>query len=74
MLEGGLTGIDTILRIRSLLGYDIPGMVVTGDTTPDRIRDLQASGIALLHKPVGSAELRRAIATMVEASALVAAD
>ena len=45
------SGVDTIRRLRERLG-DVPALLVTGDTAPERLREAQASGLPLLHKPV----------------------
>jgi signal transduction histidine kinase/ActR/RegA family two-component response regulator len=55
-------GIRVIERLRSEYNDDeIPGMLITGDTAPDRIREAEASGLLLLHKPVSNHRLRAAI-------------
>lgn len=61
-------GNAVIERLRHEYNEDIPGMIITGDTAADRIRDAQASGYLLLHKPVGNNELRAAIAQLLVAS------
>lgn len=55
------SGIATIARLRKLAGAPIPALVVTGDTAPDRLREVQASGYPLLHKPVTAPRLRAAM-------------
>jgi signal transduction histidine kinase len=55
------SGIATIARLRKLAGAPIPALVVTGDTAPDRLREAQASGYPLLHKPVTPTRLRAAM-------------
>jgi len=60
-MPGAWTGIGVLQRIGALLGRDIPGILLTGDTSPERLREARASGFRLLHKPVGIAELRAAI-------------
>ena len=52
------SGIETIRRLRELAGAPIPALVVTGDTGPDRLREAEASGYPLLHKPVMPERLR----------------
>ena len=47
---------------------DIPGMLITGDTAPDRLREAQESGLLLLHKPVSNSRLRAAITRLVAQS------
>jgi signal transduction histidine kinase/CheY-like chemotaxis protein len=55
-------GIRVIERLRSEYNDDeIPGMLITGDTAPDRLKDAQESGLLLLHKPVNNSRLRAAV-------------
>jgi two-component system, sensor histidine kinase len=55
------SGIETIGRLRALAAVPVPAMIITGDTAPDRLREAEASGYPLLHKPVLPDQLRRAI-------------
>ncbi|HKE96937.1 MAG TPA: hybrid sensor histidine kinase/response regulator [Povalibacter sp.] len=59
-------GIDVIERLRSEYNDEIPGMLITGDTAPDRLREAQDSGFLLLHKPVPNSRLRAAITHLIE--------
>lgn len=59
-------GIDVIERLRSEYNDEIPGMLITGDTAPDRLREAQESGFLLLHKPVPNSRLRAAITHLTE--------
>lgn len=52
------TGVQAIRRIQQEWGSDIPALIVTGDTAPDRLREVSASGYQLLHKPIPPARLR----------------
>ena len=58
-LRDGQTGIEAIERLRQTYGPDIPGAVVTGDTTVtvDRLRHAMAAGMPVLHKPVNGRQL-----------------
>ncbi len=59
-------GIRVIQRLRDEYNDDeIPGMLITGDTAPDRIREAAESGLLLLHKPVANSRLRAAISHLV---------
>jgi signal transduction histidine kinase/ActR/RegA family two-component response regulator len=61
-------GIHVIERLRSEYNDDeIPGMLITGDTAPDRLKEAQESGLLLLHKPVNNSRLRTAITHLVMA-------
>jgi signal transduction histidine kinase/CheY-like chemotaxis protein len=61
-LRDNETGTAVVDRLRSEFNDDIPAMLITGDTAPDRIREAEASGLLLLHKPVPNGKLRAAIA------------
>lgn len=52
------TGVDAIRAIQARFALDLPALIVTGDTHPDRIAQARSSGITLLHKPVPPAKLR----------------
>ena len=52
------TGVQAIERLRREVGSTVPALIVTGDTAPDRLREAQASGDPLVHKPVPPAVLR----------------
>lgn len=60
-LERGLTGSEAIARLEAHLGYRVPALIVTGDTSPERLRDLTATGRRVLHKPVAPERLQAAI-------------
>jgi signal transduction histidine kinase len=53
-------GIDTVRRLRLRMG-EVPALLVTGDTAPERLREAQASGLPLLHKPVSGENLKQGI-------------
>lgn len=55
------TGLQAIKLIHDEIDPDIPCVLLTGDTSPERIREVRQSGFALLHKPVIAMQLRTAI-------------
>jgi CheY-like chemotaxis protein len=57
-LADGMTGLEAIASLRAATGTPIPAFVITGDTTPERLREASAGGFYLLHKPVSPAALR----------------
>jgi two-component system, sensor histidine kinase len=63
------TGSAVIERLRNEYNDEIPGMLITGDTAPDRLKEAQASGYLLLHKPVPNDRLREAIEELVRRAA-----
>lgn len=64
-LEDGQTGYDAIEAVRARLGAPIPGVLVTGDTAPQRLQEANLSGYQVLHKPVDLAQLEAAIGQAV---------
>ncbi len=55
------TGGDAIHRLREHLGQDTPAIIVTGDTSPERLRDASSLKAVLLHKPLRADQLFNAI-------------
>jgi signal transduction histidine kinase/CheY-like chemotaxis protein len=62
------TGSSVIERLRNEYNDEIPGMLITGDTAPDRLKEAEASGYLLLHKPVPNDKLREAIELLAPAA------
>jgi signal transduction histidine kinase len=60
-LRGNRDGLQAMAAICTALGRTVPTIVITGDTAPDRLRSVHASGAVLLHKPVVAQELHAAI-------------
>lgn len=55
------TGAQAIALVRLELGEQMPALIVTGDTSPQRLREASASGVPLLHKPANPDDVRRLI-------------
>jgi signal transduction histidine kinase len=64
-LGSGLTGVATAKEIERRAGRAFPTLVLTGDTARERIIEIDASGFAMLHKPVGADDLRRKVAQLM---------
>lgn len=60
-LPGGATGPDVLRDVRRLVGRDVPGILLTGDSHPDTRALAEAEGMELLPKPIHPGRLRRAI-------------
>ncbi|MDA8230457.1 MAG: ATP-binding protein [Magnetospirillum sp.] len=60
-LRGTLTGIEALERLRAALGWRPPGILLTGDTAPERMLEARRSGYPLLHKPITAATLAAAL-------------
>lgn len=61
-LGTGETGIGALDDLRERFGLEAPGILLTGDTAPDRLKEARASGYHLLHKPLRPARLRTLLA------------
>ena len=60
-LSEGKNGSDAIVAANNACGLKVPGILLTGDTDPERIASANHSGFTLLHKPVDPAFLVAAI-------------
>jgi CheY-like chemotaxis protein len=57
-LRGGRDGVAEVGRLRAALGAELPALLVSGDSAPERVRVMQDSGLPWLAKPVSPARLR----------------
>jgi signal transduction histidine kinase/CheY-like chemotaxis protein len=64
------TGIEAIAQIRERLGRNLPAVLLTGDTDPQRLREATASGLLLLHKPIRPMRLYLALNQLRSGAAL----
>jgi signal transduction histidine kinase len=60
-LRGEQSGIALVASMRLLLP-GIPALLISGDTSPERLREARAANIPLLHKPVLPEQLCQALA------------
>jgi len=51
-LREGKTGVQLANKLVASLDYDLPVMVIRGDTAPEQLREIEASGFHLSHKPI----------------------
>lgn len=57
-LRDNKTGVQACERIFDEFNYEVPVVIITGDTSPERLQSVVSSGYQLLHKPVAAAQLR----------------
>ncbi len=57
-LRSHRTGLEAVHVVRAHLGRELPAAIITGDTAAERLREADASGLALLHKPVPAERLQ----------------
>ena len=63
-LRNEQTGKQVLEMLRAHWGTGIPAIILTGDTSPQRLRDAQSTAAVLLHKPVSPSQLRETIAAL----------
>ncbi|MES2019587.1 MAG: ATP-binding protein [Pseudomonadota bacterium] len=59
-LRDGDSGLATTAALRELYPQ-LPAILISGDTAPDRLREATGAGLLLLHKPVALDVLRQAL-------------
>jgi len=69
-LKDGITGNQVIDAVRDYCKAPIPAIIITGDTTPDRLREATQAGYPLLHKPVEPELLRSALQALLQSQGL----
>ena len=57
-LPNGLTGADALSRLEAELGQRFVSVIITGDTSPERIREAKSLGRPVLFKSVVPGKLR----------------
>jgi hypothetical protein len=65
-LSDGKTGIEAIGLLCSAFHTPISAFLLSGDTNPEPLREAQASGYHLLHKPVDPITLRAMLNQMLK--------
>ncbi|WP_313388140.1 PAS domain-containing hybrid sensor histidine kinase/response regulator, partial [Rhodospirillum rubrum] len=64
-LGKGENGVEAVRLVRDHFAQAVPALLLTGDTAPQRLREADASGLPLLHKPVKPEVLRGALADVI---------
>jgi signal transduction histidine kinase len=63
------TALDAICAIREVSGSEIPAIIITGDTHPQRVREATALGHSVLFKPVPPEVLKNTLSEALRRSA-----
>ena len=66
-LQEGYDGLQLIQQLRLLSGREIPAILITGNTSPDVLKMIASSGIALSYKPINPRVLRSLAETVMKA-------
>jgi two-component system, sensor histidine kinase len=64
-LRGGMTGATLLAELEARWGVALTSVIVTGDTSPERIREAQEAGRPILFKPVVPGKLRALLRALV---------
>lgn len=64
-LRDEVSGLEAVMILQETLRRYIPVLIITGDTDPDHLREAEASGYPLLHKPVQPAKLRTVVRHLI---------
>lgn len=63
-LKGEENGIEVVARLREEFNAQVPALLITGDTGMEQLREAEASGLHILHKPLNPSRLRALIANL----------
>jgi len=64
-LADGKSGVDAIASLWEEFNRDIPAMVISGDIEADRLREAQAAGLTVMHKPIEPDRLLAFVAALL---------
>ncbi len=62
--ESGIQAVELLRRSHP----NLPAIIITGDTAPNRLKQAESAGLPVLHKPVAAATLVAAIAACLESA------
>ncbi len=64
-LEGEYNGVEIVEQLRSHVRCEIPAFIITGDTSPERLRAVSASGLPVLYKPLTARHLKEQLLALL---------
>ncbi|SIT43285.1 Integral membrane sensor hybrid histidine kinase [Paraburkholderia ribeironis] len=64
-LREGVSGIGVIQNLQARFGSDIPAVLITGETAPDSLREVNESGYQQIHKPLPPARLHELLSVLI---------
>jgi signal transduction histidine kinase/CheY-like chemotaxis protein len=71
-LAAGVDGLALALRLRQQFSPDLPLLLVTGETAPERLQMLRSAGVPVLFKPVAADALLATLAALQRPAAALA--
>lgn len=70
---GAENGVQAIALLREEFNQDIPAILITGDTSPERMEEFRSTGLRVLYKPISGAQLQAAVEDELQAIGTVVA-
>jgi signal transduction histidine kinase/CheY-like chemotaxis protein len=67
-LRNNTTGIEAIDAFSQTAKVEIPSIIITGDTAPERMQEITSHGLPVLHKPVKEAHLKSVMGRLLRMS------
>jgi CheY-like chemotaxis protein len=64
-LPNGVTGATVLAELEARWGKPLVSVIITGDTSPERIREAKSSGRPVLFKPVVPGKLRALLSALL---------
>ena len=61
-------GIDAVASVCECLESNIPAIIISGDTSPERLKQVKETGLLFLHKPVAPDELHQHMQSLFDSS------
>ena len=68
-LRENTTGVEAIDAFNNAVDYQVAGILITGDTSPDRLQEAASHGFPILHKPIKEPHLKSVISRLIRMSA-----
>ena len=65
-LRDNATGWSAIKQVREFLGIKLPAIIITGDTSADRIREASQADAHIMYKPIAPAQLKSTMTSLLK--------
>jgi signal transduction histidine kinase/CheY-like chemotaxis protein len=62
------TGVEAVEQVQAKRSYPIEAIIITGDTEPNKIKEIEKMDLMVLHKPIKPAQLRVVISRKMKST------
>lgn len=66
-LRNSASGDHVIKLVNNIVGFDIPSIIITGDTSPEHLKLASSNCQVLMHKPLKAEELKKSMIRLLNA-------